>query len=353
MKNLIKEISIGNRTIGGNHPILVQSMCNTDTRDVKATVKQIHELEKAGCEIVRVTVPDKEAAQGLSEIKKAIHIPLVADIHFDYRLALMAVEQGIDKIRINPGNIGKKENIQKVVEACSQKNIPIRIGVNGGSLETDILHKYQDKATPEALVESALRHIKILEDLQFYNIIISVKASDVMTTIESYRLLSKKVNYPLHLGVTEAGTLKGGTIKSCLGLGILLEEGLGSTIRVSLTADPVHEVQLAWKILKNLEIRERGIQFTSCPGCGRTEIDLQTIANEVEEYTEQFDKKIHIAIMGCVVNGPGEAAHADIGLIGTKNKVAIYEKGKFLLQEDQSKAVDIIKKLIDKKVKDS
>ena len=332
-------------------PILIQSMCNTDTRDVPATVKQILELEAAGCEIIRVTVPDTKAAEKLSEIKKQIHIPLVADIHFDYRLALISIEQGVDKIRINPGNIGKKENIEKVVNACKKKNIPIRIGVNGGSLEKDILHKYNDTAPPEALVESALRHIKILEDLDFYNIVLSVKASDVLTTIGAYRLLASKVNYPLHLGVTEAGTIKSGTVKSCIGLGVLLEEGIGNTIRVSLTADPVEEVKLAWSILKNLGLRERGIQFTSCPGCGRTEIDLQKIAMEVEEYAEQFDKKLHIAIMGCVVNGPGEAAHADIGLIGAKGSVAIYEKGKFLMQESQEKAVSIIKKLIDKNVK--
>ncbi|MBT4936534.1 flavodoxin-dependent (E)-4-hydroxy-3-methylbut-2-enyl-diphosphate synthase [Candidatus Peregrinibacteria bacterium] len=351
MKKLKKEIRIGNIVIGGENSALVQSMCNTDTRDISSTVKQILELEAAGCEIIRVTVPDMKAAEALSEIKRQIHIPLVADIHFDYRLALKSIEQGVDKIRINPGNIGKKENIEKVVNACKEKNIPIRIGVNGGSLEKDILHKYHDKAPPEALVESALRHVKILEDLEFYNIVISVKASNVLTTLGAYRLLHKKIDYPLHLGVTEAGTLKSGTVKSCLGLGTLLEAGIGDTLRVSLTADPVEEVKLAWSILKNLGLRERGIEFTSCPGCGRTEINLQKIAMEVEEYAEQFDEKLHIAIMGCVVNGPGEAAHADIGLIGAKGRVAIYEKGKFLLQESEENAVSVIKKLIDKSVK--
>ena len=351
MKKATKTVQVGNLKIGGDNPIRIQSMCNTKTQDITATIEQILKLEEAGCEVIRITIPDMEAAEAVKEIKKQIHIPLVADIHFDHKLALKAIENGIDKVRINPGNIGSQEKIEAVVNACKEKNIPIRIGVNGGSLETDILHKHNDQATPEALVESAMRHIKILEDLDFYNTIISVKASDVITTIGAYRLLSKKVDYPLHLGVTEAGTIKSGTIKSCLGLGVLLEQGIGDTVRVSLTADPVEEIKLAWSILKNLELRERGPQFTSCPGCGRTEIDLQTIALEIEEYCDQFDTKFTIAVMGCVVNGPGEAAHADIGLIGGPSGVAIYAQGKFLESIPEQECIERIKKLIDERVK--
>ena len=346
-----KTISIGDTKIGGKHPILIQSMCNTDTRDVKSTVQQILQLEKAGCEIIRVAVPDMKAALALSEIKKQIHIPLVADIHFDYKLAIEAIKQGVDKIRLNPGNIGNKEHIKAVVEACKKKNIPIRIGVNGGSLEKDILHKYNDKATPDALVESALRHVKILENLDFYNIIISVKASDVLTSIQAYKLLNQKTDYPLHLGITEAGTLKGGTIKSAMGLGVLLYEGIGSTIRISLTADPLEEVRAAWAILKNLELRTRGIAFTSCPGCGRTEIQLQKIANELEDYCQDLEKIIHIAVMGCVVNGPGEATSADIGIIGGKGQTAIYQEGKLIHTCPEEEVISFTKKLIDKFVK--
>lgn len=347
----IREVKIGNIILGKNHPIRIQSMCNTKTQDIKSTVKQILELEQAGCEIIRVTVPDMEAAEAIKEIKKRIHIPLVADIHFDYKLALKAIENGIDKIRINPGNIGSREKIEAVVQACKEKNIPIRIGVNGGSLEKDILHKHNDKATPEALVESALRHIQILEELDFFNIVISVKASDVLTTIGAYRLLREKVNHPLHLGVTEAGTIKSGTVKSCLGLGILLESGIGETIRVSLTADPIEEVKLAWSILKNLGLRERGPRFTSCPGCGRTEIELQKIAMEIEAFCEDFKENFSVAIMGCVVNGPGEASHADIGLIGGKAGVGIYVKGKFLETIPEEKAIERIKNIIETEFK--
>ncbi len=352
-RKLTRVVKIGDKKIGGNNPILIQSMCNTDTRNIKATVKQIHELEKNGCEIIRVAVPDMEAAKCLREIKNQINIPLVSDIHFDYKLALEAIEQGVDKVRINPGNIGSNEKIQKVVDACKKNNIPIRIGVNGGSLEKDILAKYGDKAVPEALVESAMRHVKILENLNFANIIISVKASDVNTTIEAYQLLSKKIDYPLHLGVTEAGTLYSGTIKSCLGVGVLLNEGIGDTIRLSLTANPVDEVKLAWEILKNLDLRERGVKFTSCPGCGRTQIQLQKIANEVEKYCSKFDKTIHVAIMGCIVNGPGEALKADIGIIGGNKNVAIYKKGELIDTMPDNDCLDFIKKLIDIYVKDS
>lgn len=351
MRKNTREIRIGNVKIGGENPILIQSMCNTKTQDAAATIAQILRLEEAGCEIVRVTVPDIAAAEAIKEIKKHIHIPLVADIHFDYRLALAAIDNGIDKIRINPGNIGSKEKVEAVVNACKNKGIPIRIGVNGGSLEKDILHKHHDKATPEALVESAMRHVAILEELNFHDIIISVKASNVMTMIEAYELLSTKVDYPLHLGVTEAGTIKSGTIKSCLGIGNLLYQGIGDTVRVSLTADPVEEVKLAWAILKNLGLRKRGVEFTSCPGCGRTEIALEKIATEIESYCENINTPLHVAIMGCVVNGPGEAASADIGLIGGKGKVAVYEKGKLIETCDEENAINSIKKLIDNYVK--
>ena len=315
----------------------VQSMCNTDTRDVKATVKQILALEKVGCEIVRVAVLDMEAARAISKIKKQIHIPLVADIHFDYKLALEAVAQGIDKIRINPGNIGSEEKVKAVVMACKKKKIPIRIGINGGSLEKEILKKYKNKVTAEGMVESAMRHIKILERYDFRDILISLKASDIKRTVEAYRLLSKKVNYPLHIGVTEAGTIFRGTIMSSIGLGILLYEGIGATLRVSLTADPVEEIGVAWEILKSLEKRKKGVTVTSCPTCGRTQIDLISLAKKVEEAVKGMDKDIHIAVMGCVVNGPGEAREADIGVAGGKGMGAIFAKGKVIksVKEEQ------------------
>ena len=325
-----RKIKIGDIYIGGNAPITIQSMCNTDTRNVRATVKQIKELTQAGCEIIRVAVPDQEAAMALSKIKKQINIPLVADIHFSADLAMESIRQGVDKLRINPGNIGSEEKVAMLVKECKKKKIPIRIGVNAGSLEKDILRKYKGKATAKGMVESALKHIKILERYKFKNIAISLKASDIERTAEAYRMLSKKVNYPLHIGVTEAGTSFRGTIMSSVGLGILLYDGIGDTMRVSLTADPVEEVRVAAEILKSLGLRKKGITITSCPTCGRTEIDLVKLAKKVEVAIEGIDKELHIAVMGCVVNGPGEAREADLAIVGGKGVGLIVKKGKVL-----------------------
>ncbi len=323
-----RTVQIGNLKIGGGNPILVQSMCNTDTRNAIATTKQILDLENAGCEIIRVAVPDMAAAKAIKDIKKNIHIPLVADIHFDYQLALESIKNGVDKVRINPGNIGSNENVQKVVDACKDKNIPIRIGINTGSLEKEAEAKYG--RTAQAMVESALKHIQILEKLNFHNIVISMKASDIQRTVEAYRLLSQKVDYPLHLGITEAGTLNTGTVKSSVGLGIMLFEGLGDTIRVSLTGDPLEEVRVGWEILKSLKLRSRGVNLISCPTCGRTEIDLIGLANKVEKALLSVDKNITVAVMGCVVNGPGEAKEADIGVAGGHHQGVIFKKGQIL-----------------------
>lgn len=339
-------VQIGNLKIGGGNPILVQSMCNTDTRDASNTVKQILDLEKAGCEIIRVAVPDMVAAKAIKKIKKNIHIPLVADIHFDYTLALESIKNGVDKVRINPGNIGKIENVQKVVDACKDKNIPVRIGINTGSLEKEAENKYGK--TAKAMVESALKHIQILEKLHFYNIVISMKASDIQRTIEAYRLLSQKVDYPLHLGITEAGTINTGTIKSAVGLGIMLNEGLGDTIRVSLTGDPIEEVYVGWEILKSLKLRNRGVNFISCPTCGRTEIDLIGLANKVEKALIGINKPITVAIMGCVVNGPGEAKEADIGVAGGHHQGVIFKKGKVLRTVPENKIYSELLKEINK-----
>ncbi len=325
-----RKIRVGNIFIGGNAPVVVQSMCNTDTRDHKATIKQIKDLEKAGCEMVRVAVPDMVAARALGKIKKGIKIPLVADIHFSAELALEAINQGIDKIRINPGNIGSEEKIKAVVLAAKKKRIPIRIGINGGSLEKDLLKKYKNKVTAEAMVESAMRHIRILEKYNFKDILVSLKASDIERTVEAYRLLSKKVDYPLHIGVTEAGTIFRGTVMSSIGLGILLYEGVGDTLRVSLTADPIEEIKVAWEILKSLKLRKRGITVTSCPTCGRTEVDLIGLAKKVEDAVLEIDKDIHVAVMGCVVNGPGESREADLAIIGGRGVGLIAKKGKII-----------------------
>jgi (E)-4-hydroxy-3-methylbut-2-enyl-diphosphate synthase len=298
-------------------------------------VAQIKELQKAGCEIIRVAVPDMVAARAIGKIKKQISIPLIADIHFSYELALEAIAQGIDKLRINPGNIGSIEKIKKVVKAAKKKKIPIRIGVNAGSLEKDILKKYNGKVTAKGMVESAMRHIKILEKLNFRNIAISLKASDVERTVEAYKLLSKKVDYPLHIGVTEAGTIFRGTVMSSVGLGNLLYSGIGDTLRVSLTADPIEEVKVAWEILKSLGIRKRGITVTSCPTCGRTEIDLINLAKQVENAMVNFDKDIHVAVMGCVVNGPGEAREADLAIVGGKGAGLIMKRGEVIKKLDE------------------
>lgn len=330
-----RKVKIGKIFIGGNAPVAVQSMANTKTTDVAGTVAQIKQLEKAGCEIIRVAVPDMAAAKSIGKIKAKINIPLVADIHFSHELALEAVRQGVDKLRINPGNIGSQEKIEQVVKACRKKKIPIRIGVNAGSLEKDILAKHRNKVTPAGMVESAMRHIKILEKLNFRDIVISLKASDIERTVESYKLLSRKVNYPSHLGITEAGTIFRGTIMSSIGIGHLLYSGIGDTIRVSLTADPVEEVKVAWEILRSLEIRKRGITVTSCPTCGRTEIDLIKLASQVEKMVEGVDKNIHVAVMGCVVNGPGEAREADLAVVGGKGVGLICKKGKILRKVEE------------------
>ncbi len=328
-RKITKTVNIGGVKIGGNNPIAIQSMCNTDTRDVDATVAQIHELEKEGCEVIRVAVPDMTAADAIGSIKRQINIPLVADIHFDYRLALKCLEMGVDKLRINPGNIGGRERVEAVVKAAEKRNVPIRIGVNSGSLEKDILQKYGE-VTPEGLVESAMRHVKILKELDYDNIVISIKASSVPFSIQAYSLLSEKVDYPLHLGITEAGTVWSGTVKSAVGIGTILSMGIGDTIRVSLTGDPVEEVRAAKEILKSLELRKFGISFVSCPTCGRTEIDLIGLANRVEQECRNINKDIKVAVMGCAVNGPGEAREADIGIAGGKGYGLIFKKGEIL-----------------------
>ncbi len=324
-----KEVRIGDVLIGGGRPILIQSMTNTKTEDVDATVRQIRALTDAGCDIIRCAVPTMEAAQALGEIKKQISIPLVADIHFDYRLAVAAIENGADKIRINPGNIGGKENVREIVKAAKERTIPIRVGVNSGSLEREIVER-DGGVTPEGLVESALRQTAMIEDMGYDNLVISIKASDVMLCVEAHRLLSEKTDHPLHVGITEAGTLFEGSIKSSVGLGIILSEGIGDTIRVSLTGDPLKEVQAAKTILRTLRLRKGGIEVVSCPTCGRTEIDLISLANEVEKMTEDLPLSLKVAVMGCVVNGPGEAKEADIGIAGGKGEGLLIKKGKVI-----------------------
>ena len=339
-----KEISIGNVKIGNNNPISVQSMCNTDTRDIEATTRQIKELADAGCELVRLAVLNKDAAEAIKELVKISPVPLIADIHFDYRLAIQCINNGISALRLNPGNIGKRENVEKVVTLAKQQNIPIRIGVNAGSLEKDLL----DKNIPlhEKMVESAMKHIQILEDLDFDKIKVSLKSSDVLTTIEAYRLMAQKVEYPLHLGVTEAGTLKGGLIKSSVGLGTLLAEGIGDTIRVSLTENPVEEVFAGYEILKSLKLRQRGVNFVSCPTCGRTQIDLIGLAKKVEARFKNLDKNITIATMGCVVNGPGEARHADFGIAGGINEGYVFKKGEIVARVPESELLNKLEEVI-------
>ena len=348
MSKKTRQIQIGNVKIGGGAPISVQSMTITDTRDVEATVSEIKRLEEAGCDIVRVAVPDMDAAKALGDIRKSINIPLVSDIHFDYKLALEAVEQGVDGMRLNPGNIGAKYRIQAVVDAVKERNIPIRIGVNSGSLEKDILKKH-GSPTAEALVESALRHVRILEDFDFFDIKISVKSTDVLKMIKAYRLLSEQTEYPLHLGVTEAGTPKMGTIKSSIGIGSLLAEGIGDTIRVSLTGDPVNEVITGINILKSLGIRNKGIELISCPGCGRLEIDLMKLVDDVEQRVGgmELPRPVKVAILGCVVNGPGEASEADIGIAGGRGKGMLYKDGKLLRSFKEKDIVDELVKEIE------
>ena len=344
-----KEISIGNVKIGNNNPISVQSMCNTDTRDIKSTSKQIKKLADAGCELVRLAVLNRDAAEAIKELVKKSPVPLIADIHFDYRLAIECINNGISALRLNPGNIGKKENVEKVVKLAKQQQIPIRIGVNAGSLEKEVKEKNIPLA--KKMVESAMKHIQILEDLDFDLIKVSLKSSDVLTTIEAYRLMAEKVEYPLHLGVTEAGTLKGGLIKSSVGLGTLLADGIGDTIRVSLTEDPIEEVYAGYEILKSLNLRQHGVNFVSCPTCGRTQIDLIGLAKKVEERFKNLDKNITIATMGCPVNGPGEASNADFGIAGAIGEGYIFKKGEIIARVPEEQLLDKLEDIIIKSYK--
>lgn len=341
-----KVLKIGNLLIGGGNEVVIQSMTNTPTHDVDKTVTQIKKLQEEGCQLVRVTVNTEAAATAIKGIKEKIDIPLVADIHFDYRLALLAIENGIDKLRINPGNIGDDEKVKVVVQKAKEKNIPIRIGVNSGSLEKSILEKY-GKPTSEGMVESALYHMRLLEKFNFDDIIISLKSSNVKMMVEAYRKLSKLCNYPLHLGVTEAGTAFQGTVKSAIGIGSLLVDGIGDTIRVSLTEDPVEEIKVAKEILKVLGLREAGVEIISCPTCGRTEIDLIGLAHQVEEEFQKVDKKIKIAVMGCVVNGPGEAKEADYGVAGGKGVGVLFKKGQIVKKVDEKDILHELKKMIE------
>ena len=346
MRKQKRIVNIGGVKIGGDNPIAIQSMCNTDTRDVKATVNQIHELENAGCEIIRVAVPDMVAAKAVADIKKQIHIPLVVDIHFDYRLALECMKNGADKVRINPGNIGDRDRVKQVVEMAKEREIPIRIGVNGGSLERELLQKYGG-VTADALVESAMGHVAILDELNFNNVVVSIKISDVPKMLCAYRKFNEISDIPLHIGVTESGTLKGGTIKSAVGIGALLAEGIGDTMRVSLTANPVEEIYAAYDIQKVLGMRKTGAEIVSCPTCGRTQLDLISIANEVEKRAANIDKPIKIAVMGCAVNGPGEAREADIGIAGGKGEGLIFKKGEIIKKVPQDSLVDELMKEIE------
>ncbi|MBQ8668723.1 flavodoxin-dependent (E)-4-hydroxy-3-methylbut-2-enyl-diphosphate synthase [bacterium] len=344
-----KEISIGNVKIGNNNPISVQSMCNTDTRDIEKTSRQIQELADAGCELVRLAVLNKDAGDAIKTLVKKSPVPLIADIHFDYRLAIQCINNGIAALRLNPGNIGKRENVEKVVSLAKQQNIPIRIGVNAGSLEKEL--KEKDIPLSEKMVESAMKHIQILEDLDFDLIKISLKSSDVLTTIEAYQLMAQKVDYPLHLGVTEAGTLKAGLVKSSVGLGALLSQGIGDTIRVSLTENPIEEVYAGYEILKSLGLRQKGVNFVSCPTCGRTQIDLIGLAKKVEERFKNFDANITIATMGCAVNGPGEASHADFGIAGGIGEGYVFKKGEIIAKVPENELLDKLEEIILKSYK--
>ena len=337
-----KEILIGNKKIGGGNPILIQSMTNTKTEDVSETVAQILALEEAGCDIVRCAVPTMEAAEALKEIKKQIHIPLVADIHFDYRLAIAAMENGADKIRINPGNIGSAERVKAVVEVAKEKNIPIRVGVNSGSLEEKYLEKY-GKVTAEGIVESALEKVKMIEELGYDNLVISIKSSDVLMCVKAHELIAQQTNYPLHVGITESGTIISGNIKSSVGLALILNQGIGDTIRVSLTGNPIEEIKSAKLILKTLGLRQGGISVVSCPTCGRTQIDLIGVANRVETMVTKYDHlNIKVAVMGCVVNGPGEAKEADLGIAGGNGVGLLIKKGEVIKKVEEEKLLDTL-----------
>lgn len=337
-----KVIQIGDRKIGGGNPVLIQSMTNTRTEDVEATVRQILALEAAGCEIIRCTVPTQEAAEAIREIKKQIHIPLVADIHFDYKMAIAAMENGADKIRINPGNIGGAEKIKAVVDVAKARKIPIRVGVNSGSLEKELVEKYHG-VTAQGLVESALDKVKIIEDLGYDNLVISIKSSDVMMCVKAHELLAEQTKYPLHVGITEAGTVYSGNIKSAVGLGIILYEGIGDTIRVSLTGDPLEEIKSAKRILKTLNLRKGGVEVVSCPTCGRTQIDLIGLANQVETMVQEFPLDIKVAVMGCVVNGPGEAKEADIGIAGGKGEGLLIKKGEIVKKVPENQLLEVLR----------
>lgn len=342
-----RPVKVGNVTIGGNDQVIIQSMTTTKTEDVEATVAEIHRLEAAGCQIVRVACPNMEAAEAIKEIKKRISIPLVADIHFDYRLALKAIEGGVDKIRINPGNIGKRERVEAVVKAAKERGIPIRIGVNAGSLEKRILEKY-GYPTADGMVESALYHIRILEELDFHDIVVSLKASTVPLAIEAYEKAAQTFNYPLHLGITESGTLFSGTVKSAAGLGAILSRGIGSTIRISLSADPVEEVKVARELLKAFGLVSNAATLVSCPTCGRIEIDLIKVANEVEQYISKLNVPLKVSVLGCAVNGPGEARDADIGIAGGRGEGLLFRHGKVIRKVPEETMVEELKKEIDK-----
>ena len=342
-----KVVQIGDRKIGGGNPIAIQSMTNTKTEDIDATVKQILALEKAGCDIIRCAVPTMEAAKALAKIKQQIHIPLVADIHFDYRLAIAAMENGADKIRIDPGNIGSKERVQAVVDTAKERNIPIRVGVNSGSLEKEIVEKY-GQVTAEGLVESALDKVAMIEEMGYDNLVISIKSSDVLMCIKAHELIAKQTNYPLHVGVTESGSLIAGNIKSAIGLGNILYQGIGDTIRVSLTGDPVEEIRSAKLILKSLGLRKGGVTVVSCPTCGRTQIDLIGLAGKVEKMVSDLDLDIKVAVMGCVVNGPGEAKEADLGIAGGKGEGLLIKKGEVIAKVPEDQLLDALKTELDK-----
>ena len=341
-----KVIKIGDRVIGGGNPILIQSMTNTATEDVKATVAQIQKLTEAGCEIIRCTVPTLEAAQAIGEIKKQITIPLVADIHFDYKMAIAAIENGADKIRINPGNIGDRDKVAAVVEAAREKNIPIRVGVNSGSLEKELVEKYHG-VTAQGIVESAMDKVHMIEELDYQNLVISIKSSDVLMCVEAHELLAKQTKYPLHVGITESGTLFGGNIKSSIGLGLILHQGIGDTIRVSLTGDPVEEIKSAKLILRTLGLRTGGIEVVSCPTCGRTKIDLIGLANQVETLVAGYPLDIKVAVMGCGVNGPGEAKEADIGIAGGVGEGLLIKKGEIIRKVPEEQLLSVLKEELD------
>ena len=350
-RNQTKEVRIGDVVIGGDHPIAIQSMTNTRTEDVEATVEQILRLEKAGCEIIRCTVPTMEAAKAIKEIKKQIHIPLVADIHFDYKMAIAAIENGADKIRINPGNIGSRERIQAVVDKAQEYGVPIRVGVNSGSLEKPLVEKYGG-VTAEGLVESALDKVALIEQMGYDNLVISIKSSDVMMCVKAHELIAKKTHYPLHVGITEAGTVIAGNIKSAVGLGLILSQGIGDTIRVSLTGSPLEEIKSAKLILKTLGLRRGGVEVVSCPTCGRTQIDLIGLANQVETLVQGYPLDIKVAVMGCVVNGPGEAKEADLGVAGGIGEGLLIRKGEIVKKLPESELLPALKAELDRMVEE-